>query len=501
MANFLGGVIPTVKVSSSSSLNSLANNLIETTADSVVNVALGSVLPAELGKVLGVSPSSFDDVLGSAITPGIIATGQAAISDFITGTIVNSEALGPFGPLAGNILNTVVQDVTGNLIGNIFGSATSSGSSRWFPGAGDEPDAYYNGSLFTGGPVGSDVVFSIKSAETVAANLAFKESFNPSKAELESWNSVTLDSPSSPIGSLDLSNSKLFWNPTTESAGTSESFSGFKSAFKDGSTDFYGLDSKIGSLGSGSILPPLEAWNFICAPEEISWNSEMQVEKVQVFGSNQPPVVAGSKSMRDLNISNALVEGFTRMKTVEGKIAKLESLMNFSIDSSRGYVKVPVFYVTANDKKYGLGLDGKDGGYFIIKSVNVKESMRDLRGDATRGIVDVTFTQVPPYQVDSGRDIASKSTLGQTSILGSVAEKQAQVLSAAAKAGLISEDSTDKRTKKGSVKAGGTTPTSGSGAPAAKPDKKEPPGPAEAGVLPYREIPNPPSTQSEGQGG
>jgi len=34
--------------------------------------------------------------------------------------------------------------------------------------------------------------------------------------------------------------------------------------------------------------------------------------------------------------------------------------------------------------------------------------MRDLRGDATRAYVDISFMEVPEYQVNSGRDLASQ---------------------------------------------------------------------------------------------
>jgi hypothetical protein len=55
---------------------------------------------------------------------------------------------------------------------------------------------------------------------------------------------------------------------------------------------------------------------------------------------------------------------------------------------------------------------GKNYGTFIITGVKVKELMRDLRGYAERAIVDIELQQVPDYQVNSGRDLASKATLG-----------------------------------------------------------------------------------------
>jgi hypothetical protein len=148
------------------------------------------------------------------------------------------------------------------------------------------------------------------------------------------------------------------------------------------------------------------AWKFIVAPENIDWSVTADVNRIPIFGSNQSPVVVGAKSMRYLELGNAMVEGFTRGVTVEGKVQALEDLLNYSLNTSKGFVNVPVYQITANDKQYGSGKDAYDGGYFVIKEVRVKETMRDFRGNTTRAFVDVSFTQIPPYQVDGGRDHA-----------------------------------------------------------------------------------------------
>jgi hypothetical protein len=152
-------------------------------------------------------------------------------------------------------------------------------------------------------------------------------------------------------------------------------------------------------------------WSFITAPEEISWDVANQANRVDIFGTNNPPVVAGSRGMRDLSLGNSLVEGFIRGVNVEGKIAALEKLMNYKLNQTDGFVSVPVYQVTANDKVYG-------NGYFIIKDIRVKETMRDLKGNATRAYVDISLMEVPEYQVNSGRDQASQVAASATSILG-----------------------------------------------------------------------------------
>ena len=152
-------------------------------------------------------------------------------------------------------------------------------------------------------------------------------------------------------------------------------------------------------------------WTFICAPEGISWTTSNAVNRVDIFGTNNPPAVSGTRGMRELTLSNALVEGFTRNKTVEAKILALEDLLAYKSSLAGGYVNVPVYQVWANQKGYGKQ------AYYLLKSVQVKETMRDLTGDSTRAFVDVSFMEVPAYQVDSGLDQAPFSNMGEDSYL------------------------------------------------------------------------------------
>jgi len=166
------------------------------------------------------------------------------------------------------------------------------------------------------------------------------------------------------------------------------------------------------SFDPGVELGPSDnTWTFICAPEGISWTTSNAVNRVDIFGTNNPPAVSGTRGMRELTLSNALVEGFTRNKTVEAKVLALEDLLAYKSSLSGGYVNVPVYQVWANQKGYGKQ------AYYLLKSVQVKETMRDLTGDATRAFVDVSFLEVPAYQVDSGLDQAPFSNTGINSYL------------------------------------------------------------------------------------
>jgi hypothetical protein len=159
--------------------------------------------------------------------------------------------------------------------------------------------------------------------------------------------------------------------------------------------------------------------------------------------------------MRDLTMSNALVEGFVRNVAVEQKIAILEDLLNYTLNTKAGYVNTPVYEVTANNKKYGNGNGGGDGGKFVIKDVKTKEMMRDLSGNATRAMVDITFTQVPAYQVDGGRDQATAPTgnAGKASLLQAITNKSVA-------AGLNQNVGTAKNPSNGAT---GPTSTAGAG--------------------------------------
>lgn len=156
-------------------------------------------------------------------------------------------------------------------------------------------------------------------------------------------------------------------------------------------------------------------WTFITSPKDISWNVANASNRVEIFGTNNPPVTAGTKGMRELTLNDSLVEGFVRKVTVEAKIVSLEKLLLYSLNGSDGFVSVPVYEIWANSKSYG-GSSGS-AGYFIFKDIRVNEKLRDLKGNTTRAIVDVSFTQVPAYQVNTGRDQATAITAGQTSKL------------------------------------------------------------------------------------
>jgi hypothetical protein len=437
MANFSGGVIPTFPITANGAINGLGNSIVQTLGGSVINVALNQVTPEKWRQVLGVGPTAFDNILPS-IQRSSLSAGEQLFNQFLTDNLSSSGAGGVLGNIGINLARNAASNVFQNLLGDIAGAAIGGGkSSRWFPGASNEPVANYGLTTFTKGLNGPDVTFSIIPALSGAARESASWLVDPkSKASLNAREAFA-ETSGGYIAASNFDTAAAF----SKEMDLALSLPDFKGKFPlVGSEEFFKYLSGSGGLPLGDLFANSDlsvslaeslsgGWNFICAPESISWNSEAQVERVPMFGTNQPPVISGSKSMRDLTLSDALVEGFSRGRSVEDKIARLENLMNFTLDTKNKYIKVPVYYVQANNKLYGNGLNGADGGYFVIKSVNVKELMRDLSGSTTRATVDVSFVQVPPYQVTSGRDLANIALIGRTSILPTVADAVSKLLS------------------------------------------------------------------------
>jgi len=180
-----------------------------------------------------------------------------------------------------------------------------------------------------------------------------------------------------------------------------------------GETPTFGVDNT--GIQPPSSFTKEPGWTFITAPKNVSWNITNASNRVEIFGTNNPPVTAGTKGMRELTLNDSLVEGFVRKVTVEGKIASLEKLLQYTLNKGDGFVSVPVYEIWANNKSYGNG--NGEGGYFIFKDIKVNEMLRDLKGNTTRATVDVSFMQVPAYQVNTGRDQATAITAGRESKL------------------------------------------------------------------------------------
>jgi len=397
-------------------LGSAGQTLVTTVGQNILNVGLKAILRDNIQSISGVDLSSGQTILASVITPSI----TSALSDSVNSSISTAlKSAGPFGPVLSQVATTaaggLLNSITGALglgggaaaAGGEAAKEADTGPSRRFPGAGEEPKADYDdGGVYSLGSGGPDVVFSLQPANVGTQLFGLVQQTNiPKSATTQAVNQLSNVTNNTGAAFKADNNGKI------------QSMLPGATASQRDFTKVFAPDSKVGSpeqiaaaYGDGNS----SAWTFICAPEDITWDLANAANRVDMFGTNNPPVVAGTKGMRNLNINNAVVEGFTRGVTVEYKIEALENLLNYSLNASDGFVSIPVYQFWANKKQYG-GTSPQEGGYFIIKDVKVSEKMRDLKGYTTRATVDISLMQVPKYQVNSGRDQASKTTGGVAS--------------------------------------------------------------------------------------
>jgi hypothetical protein len=422
MAVFQGGRVPVIGVplsnirdfASTSSSAAFGNVLgatalsgaVSTLGSTVINVGLSQALGETVSSSLGLNIANGTQILYSQISGYL----SSQTNNYINQQLARSlPQLPGFGAAVSSIVSQGVQNIAGSILPG-FGSQNTffgdTGPSKSFPGAGSEPVADYGGAAFTLGPSGGDVVFSIVPAASGPSLLSDPLSSGFSTPIKSGFNQVAGNSGLSGLYSTKIDQQNIdklykmqpntnfslttadvqasYWKPTTLQPNFSISGKSNESLFS--------------AFGQAS------GWSFICSPETIEWTTNAASDRVPIFGTNRPPVVVGTKGMRDLTLGGALVEGFMRNKAIEQKIIALEELFQYT--QGKGFVNVPVFHVQANSKKYG----GSEGGYFVISELKVKETMRDLRGEATRAFVDVSFMQVPEYQVGSGRDQSSLAT-------------------------------------------------------------------------------------------
>lgn len=347
-------------------------------ANSAINIALNSVLGTQVPGL-----TSGKTTLATSITPLITGALASGINQNIQQAL---SSAGPFGQALSGVSSTFVNQLFG-AIGGIGGAAEIGQATNYksFPGAGGEPRADYGGSAYTL----TDVLFSIQPANQGPQQFGLDSALNfpttSTTVPLDDWSNLP------PLAGGSKYSAEKMASVFDSSAVT------LASPFGKNANDLY-TNPGLNQIGAFARTP---GWTFITAPEDINWSVANQVDRVNIFGTNSPPVVAGTKGMRDLTLGNSLVEGFVRGVTVEGKIEALEKLTQYKDSLNDGFVNVPVYQVWANQKAYGKG-------YYLIKDIKVKEKLRDLRGDATRAFVDISFIEVPEYQVNSGRDLASQ---------------------------------------------------------------------------------------------
>lgn len=161
-------------------------------ASNVVNVGLNSVLGTQVAGASGLSLTSGANILASTITPYVTSTLAAGVNQSIQNSL---KGAGPLAPVLSQIATGFVNQAA-NGLSNLLGGATTPGggsdqSSKFFPGAGNEPDANYSGgNSYTLGSNGPDVVFAIRPANegpAVSASSGGGSPTVPTSLPLTSW--------------------------------------------------------------------------------------------------------------------------------------------------------------------------------------------------------------------------------------------------------------------------------------------------------------------------
>ena len=231
-------------------------------------------------------------------------------------------------------------------------------------------------------------------------------------------------------------------------------------SFADGASILGGAGGFLGEGGAGGGGPTVENildpqtipsdWVFVTAPQDIGWEKQGDISTVDNFGTNSPYVIYSSTGMRKLNLGEALIEGFSAGKEVEDHIIKLESMMNMVMNGEAGYVSPYVWDLRAGDKSYGN---------FVIESLNIKEVMRNKKGRADRATASITLQQVPDFQINDGRDLATSADLASGKSIVSDKDKAAKT-------------ATSKAAKPGAKATGANTPGGSTGGGAENLDRQ-----------------------------
>lgn len=484
------GVIPVFTVLPGSSLNSSLNQVAQTLIDSTIGVAVNATLGEEAAKFLGL-PGKNSNFFGPIANEQFLSQGIQGLSQSLNNSLIGSNALGPLGPLGTKLIGLGARGLN-NLVSDAFrrnNDGAPVGGTLYFPGAGGigEGAAYWGSenrgvgklppcySLGKGGP---DIVFKIVAAAEAATFEAQKGTQAPPTPNTNRNTATTGGNPSTqPTSNPGTTPPKPVKNPATPTGSGAggaapapapastktpgptpavkkniprsqrvdspstvippktqpQTPAAYQGVASNNSQTVAGTSKKtVGTSGGNNINPvpnkgesdknqnkgeakkltqPAGGWMFVCTPDDISWEKSFQANRTEMWGTNLPPVVGGSVSMRDLTLSNSIVEGFSRGVNVEEKISSLERLCGVSSTTGgrRDVIQIPVYRVYAGEKYYGKVTTGdiNGGGFFIIKSVKVQEMIRDLTGKTVRAKVDVSLMQVPGYQVESGRDMAS----------------------------------------------------------------------------------------------
>jgi len=378
MPNFLAGLSSST---SQSALNAAGS------AFGVGNV--GSIAGAGAGAVTALSNSSSQSLTNAGFNAAIALTSGSSLGTVASGALTSLTGVS-FGPLGGI--------VDGLLGGGSTGTKPIALHTEFAAGPAEMGRAYGE----------QDLVFYLLRADQGAASAETK--IEDKQAAAGGGQLGTLGT----LASVATAAGAITGNAIVQNVATGLAFAKAATGLFGGGAG--GAAAALAGGGGGgpgniaakdiqnsdlsSVIPT--EWYFITPPQDVSWSKDSKNGLVETYGTNAPYVTYGSTGLRKLSLGNAMIEGFSNGKMVEGNVTALEVAMNMVLQN--GYTAPYCWKLYCGPTK--------EYGTFIISSVKVKEAMRDMAGYATRAFVDVDLIEVPSYQVAGGIDLASGSTLG-----------------------------------------------------------------------------------------
>lgn len=187
---FEGGTIPVLGFSGQQLVQQLTGSALQSVplgqgpfgslaaggASALLNIGLSSVAGTQASQQLGFDLNAGTTFLQSQVTPFLTSTVSNLVSTEINESL---SSLGPLGTTLGTLGGQLASSAAISLVNGIFGTDIGGGlggllgggtggaaaaATRAFPGGGTEPAASYDGSVYSLGPGGPDVVFSIRPA-------------------------------------------------------------------------------------------------------------------------------------------------------------------------------------------------------------------------------------------------------------------------------------------------------------------------------------------------
>jgi hypothetical protein len=178
------------------SLAQAGSAVVGNVASSVVNVGINSLLGTQVAGASGLNLNTGANVLASTITPYVTGSLAQGINQSIQNSLKGAGPLGPvLSQIGAGLVNQGLNGLTNLIGGGITPGSGSGGSqaSKFFPGAGNEPPAQYNGgNAYTLGSNGPDVVIAIRPANSGPQTFEnFSSVFNPTTPTTLPLTSVT----------------------------------------------------------------------------------------------------------------------------------------------------------------------------------------------------------------------------------------------------------------------------------------------------------------------